>query len=148
MNPLNLVNETLTLLSSAAVSAGMTDVDGGIIDMQQAGGFDAIMHTMLLGDVADTSVITLSVRESDNSDGSSSSEISGATVSFTAGASTADSKIMIVDVAKRTKRYVRCKVTRATANAPIAAIIATLYKAHAKPVTQTSVVIAQKLVTG
>lgn len=142
---LNMLKETQVYLSSAAVAAGTTDVDGGVIDMQNGGGFDGIMGILTLGDVADTSVITMTLRESDNSDGSSSSAVSGASVDFTAGATSADSKILLLDVCKRTKRYVFFRVTRATANAPVAALHAIAYKAHVKPTTQPAVVIDSTL---
>lgn len=141
----SFLKEASVQLASAAVSAGTTDVTSGKIDMQGNGGFDAIAFVMTLGDVADTSVITMTAYESASSDGSSPTAITGATCTFTAGASTADSKTMIVDICRKTKRYVFVVVTRATANAPVALITAVQYKGKNLPITQDSQVISSAL---
>jgi hypothetical protein len=145
----NFLKEARVTLALGAVAAGTTTQEGGVIDMGSGGGFDAVVAIASLGDVTATSVLQLSWRESDASDGSDDTLVAGsATTEFTAGASDADSKLLISDCAKRTKRYVFPQLTRTTANAVVNSIIAIQYKAKAVPVTQPSGVIASVLTTG
>jgi hypothetical protein len=66
--------------------------------------------------------------------------------SFTAGASTADSKVLALDVFKPRERYLRAVLERGTANAVVDGIIALQYCAKDKPTTQDATVIASTLI--
>ena len=146
MSVQNLLKDARIVLSSAAVSAGTTTIDGGVIDMASGGGADAACAIVTLGDVTATSVLTLSWYESDNSDGSSPTAVSGAaTTAFTAGASDADSKQLVADCCNFSKRYVFPRLTRTTANAVVSSINTIVYRAKNKPVTQSSDIIASVL---
>jgi hypothetical protein len=143
----HLLKDAVTLLSSGAVAAGTTAVDGGVIDRTAAGGFDKMAAIASLGDVTNTSVLQLSWRESDNSDGSSSTEVSGsATTAFTADATSADSKLIISECGVFTKRYIFPRLTRTTANAVVNSVIVIKHAAHKRPCTQANEVIASTLV--
>jgi hypothetical protein len=144
----HLLKDTIIRLSSGATAAGTTTVDGGVIDLNNAaGGSDRFAAIASLGDVTATSVLQLSWRESDNSDGSSSTEVSGTpTTAFTAGASDADSKLIVSECGKFTKRYVFPRLTRTTANAVVNSIVVVQHGCHRRPVTQTSDIIASTLV--
>lgn len=123
---------------SAAAAAAQTAVNGSILDMQ---GFDGVLFLVLTGDVSDTSVLTLKAEQNSVNSGSGMAALSGS-ATFTAGASTADSKALVLDVFKPSKRYVRAALTRATANAAIDGIVAIQYGAQNKPSAHDASVIA------
>jgi hypothetical protein len=66
--------------------------------------------------------------------------------SFTAGASTADSKALVLDVHKPRERYVRAVLERGTANAVVDGIIAIQYMPWSAPTSQDASVIASALI--
>lgn len=133
----------VTRVNAAAVAA-TTDLDGTtILDMA---GFDAVIFIALLGDVTNTSVLSLEGRESVNSDGSSDSLIAGSkTDDFTASATSADNKVIMSDTVRPTKRYVFPKLRRGTANAVVDGVLAIQYRGDGIPVSQPATVIAAAL---
>lgn len=144
----NLLKDAKIALSAAAASAAQTAVDGAVIDRTAEGGFGAFAAIASLGDVTTGSVLQLAWRESDNSDGSSSSAVSGSETSpFTADSTSADSKLLIAEcmATNFTKRYIFPRLTRTTANAVVNNIIVVSHLANKKPVTQPSDVIASTL---
>ncbi len=101
-------------------------------------GFDAFLARLLLGDVADTSVITMKAGQGDLANGSDAVDISGASATFTANASSADNKVLALDVKQPSKRYITITVTRATANAAVDGLIVDMYNAMLEPVATTN----------
>lgn len=122
-----------------AVAAGTTAQKASITD---TAGYDGVMFALLTGDVADTSVITLKAAVDDVNNTAGMTLLSGAGATFTANATTADNKILVIDVPNPRERYVEAQVTRATANAVIDGMIAIRYKARSKPTTHAASVIA------
>ena len=143
---MQLTNDVkITVVSPAAVAA-TTAIDSSILDMQ---GYEGVMFIALTGDVTATCDLTLTAK------GNSANHLTvpapvtqKATTLFTAGASDADSKALVVDVYKPALRYVFANLTRATANAVIGGIIAIQYKAGNKPTTNDASVIASALGLG
>lgn len=128
---MNIANRTRLKLSSGATSAGTSAINGTAIDTQ---GFEGVRFIALLGDVTDTSVLSLKAQGGSASDGGDATDITGATTgTFTADGSTADSKILSLDVVKPRARYVRPVLGRTTANAVVLAIVAELYGARKGP---------------
>lgn len=143
---MNLSKDVKITVVAAAAAAATTAIDSSVLDMQ---GFDGVMFIALTGDVTDTSVLTLTAKgNSANSTSSPTPVTQVATDAFTAGASTADSKALVVDVYKPALRYVFANLTRATANAVIGGIIAIQYKADLRPTTQDASVIASAIGAG
>ena len=68
------------------------------------------------------------------------------TITFTADATSADSKLLVIDLSHPHERYIRAVVTRTVANSAIGAIIALLYDPHNLPTTQDATVIASTLI--
>lgn len=137
----HLTDAVKTIYAKAAVAAGTTDQDTVVIDMQ---GYDAVRFIWLLGDVTATSA--LEVQAFKNSASSTSSptpvEMTDDDVQFTAGATDADDKSMIVDIIRPGNRYVFSRLKRDTANAVINGCVAVLYRARELPQTQDASVIA------
>ena len=130
----------------AAATAGTSTLTTDVLDMT---GYEGVMFVVLTGDVTDTSVLTLTVKaNSANSTSSPTPITQKASDAFTANATTADSKVIFVDVYKPGLRYVFAELTRATANAVIGGIIAIQYGSRSKPTTQDATVIASAFGVG
>lgn len=143
MNSL-LKNVKVTYVEGAA-AAGQTELVSDILDMQ---GWDGAMFIALLGDVSDTSVLTLTVKGNSANDASTPTPVSQGAATFTAGASNADSKALIVDIGNPMLRYIFASLTRTTANAVVNGIIAIQYNAAMKPTSQDATVIASTFAQG
>lgn len=137
---MNLSKDVKITVVAAAATAAQTAVTSDVLDMS---GYDGVMFIALTGDVTATSVLTLTAKaNSANSTSSPTPVTQKATDAFTAGASDADSKALVVDVYRPTLRYVFAELTRTTANAVVGGIIAIQYSAANKPTTQAASVIA------
>lgn len=137
---MNLSKDIKITVVEAAAAAAQTELVTDVLDMS---GYEGVMFIALTGDVSDTSVLTLTVKgNTANSVSSPSPVTQKASDAFTAGAATADSKVIMVDVYKPAMRYVFGSLTRTAANAIIGGIIAIQYNAKTKPTTQDASVIA------
>lgn len=140
-----LKNVKVTPVAASAVAA-QTEVLSSVLDMQ---GYDGVMFIALLGDVTATSVLTLTAKGNTASSTSSPTPVTQvATAAFTAGASDADDKALVVDVYDPALRYVFASLTRTTANAVVNGIVAIQYKAEYRPTTQAATVIASAMGPG
>lgn len=127
----------ITRVANSAVAA-QTAVSSSILDMA---GYDGVVFVAALGDVTTSCVLTLKAEQDDvNAAGGMASLTGNAT--FTAGASDADNKLLIVDVIRPTKQYVRATLTRTAANAVVDGIFAIQYRSSSRPVTADSSVLA------
>lgn len=130
-----------TIWASAASAAATTDVDTSVIDMS---GYDAVRFVWLLGDVTATSVLQAQLfNNSASSTSSPTPTNSTETTAFTAGASDADSKTLIVDCIRPGGRYVFSRLKRGTANAVVNGCICELYRCKSLPQSADSTVLAQ-----
>lgn len=137
---MNLSKAIKITVVEAAAGAAQTELVTDVLDMS---GFEGVMFVALLGDVTSGSVLTLTVKGNSANSVSSPSPVSQkATDAFTAGASDADSKVLMVDVYKPTLRYMFGSLTRTTQDAIVGGIIAIQYGADNKPTTQHASVIA------
>ena len=137
---MNISKDVKITVVAAAATAATTAVTSDVLDMS---GFDGVMFIALLGDVTATSVLTLTAKaNSANSTSSPTPVTQKASSAFTAGASDADSKVIVVDISNPTLRYVFAELTRTVANAVVGGIIAIQYGADNKPTTQHASVIA------
>lgn len=133
-------NVKITRVSNAAAAA-QTAIESSILDMH---GFDGVLFVALLGDVSDTCVLGLAAEQNDENSGSGMATLAGA-VSFTAGATSADNKMLVLDVYKPRQQFVRAKLTRTTADAVVSGIVAIQYGATSLPTSHDAAVIAQAL---
>lgn len=138
---MNLSKNIKVSVVEAAAAAAQTALTTDVLDMS---GYEGVLFIALTGDVTSGSVLTLTAKaNSANSTSSPTPITQKATDAFTAGASDADSKVLMVDVYKPTLRYVFAELTRTTQNAVVGGIIAIQYGAHNKPTTQDASVIAE-----
>jgi len=136
----NLSKAIKVTVVEAAAAAGTSELVTDVLDMS---GYEGVMFLAILGDVTSDSVLTLTVKgNSANSVSSPTPVTQKATDAFTADATTADSKVLFVDVYKPTLRYVFGSLTRTAANAVVGGVIAIQYGATNKPTSQHASVIA------
>lgn len=117
-----------------ALAAGTTDVNSVAVDSQ---GFGRVLFLWTFGDNVDTGTFTGSIEGSANgTDGWTA--ITGATSSFTAGASDTDTEMLAIECdVNPTYRYYRAVSNRGTANTVIADLKALLGRRQGvNPVTQ------------
>lgn len=139
-----LKNVKITVVEAAA-AAGQTELVSDVLDMQ---GWDGVMFIAMLGDVTDTSVLTLTVKGNTANSTSSPTPVTQGSATFTAGATDADSKVLAVDISNPMLRYAFASLTRTAANAVVGGVIAIQYHAHLKPTTQDATVIASTVAVG
>ena len=136
-----LKNVKVTRVAAAAV-AGTSDVESSFVDMA---GFDGVMFVALLGDVTSGSVLALKASQNIVDSATGDAKLVGS-AAFTAGASDADSKALVLDVRRPCERYVCAILERGTQNAVVDGIIAIQYNAQSMPTTQAASVIASALI--
>lgn len=137
---MNLLKECKITVVEATAAAAQTELVTDVLDMS---GYEGVMFIAMTGDVTTSSVLTLTIKgNSANSVSSPTPVTQKASDAFTAGASDADSKVIVVDLYKPTLRYIFGSLTRTAANAVVGGIIAIQYGAHNKPTTQDTSVIA------
>jgi hypothetical protein len=121
-----------------ATSAGTDDtLNGDILDLQDC---DSVIGIAILGDVTENSVVTLKAytgNEAALGDGAYES----VTATVTATATSADNKLLVLDIVKPGKRYCRFDLVRATANAVVDGIVGIRYNYRSIPTTQPTDVV-------
>jgi len=143
---MNLSKSMKVTVVEAAAAAAQTELVTDVLDMS---GYEGVIFIAITGDVTSGSVLTLTVKgNSANSVSSPTPVTQDATDAFTAGASDADSKVLMVDVYKPTLRYMFGSLTRTTQDAVIGGIIAIQYGAGLKPTSQAASVIASSFGLG
>lgn len=144
---MNLSKDIKITVVEAAATAATTELVSDVLDMQ---GWSGVMFIALTGDVTDTCVLTLTAKGNSANSTSSPTPVTQASATFTAGATNADSKALVVDVydPDPAMRYMFASLTRTTANAVVGGIIAIQYQPHSKPTSQDATVIASSIGPG
>lgn len=124
---------------SGAVAAGQTAINGTGINMS---GFESVIFIAKLGAVNATGVGSLKGQASDD-DGSADAynDLAGSAVAF---GDTDDGKLLILEVYRPKKKWVRPVVTRGTADSVVDSIIAILTKPRVAEVTEDAADVAGK----
>jgi hypothetical protein len=122
--------------TSVAAGASQDDITGGdIVDLGADGIFDSVLFIAILGEVTSGSVCTLKAYAGDESN-LSDGAYKTTTAPVTASGNDTDNNLLILDVVKPGKRYVRGDLVIATQDAVVDSIIAIKYNAKNVPVTQ------------
>lgn len=142
----SLLKNCLISRGKASASAGTTDQDTTVYDMSN---YESVMVIWLLGDATSGSVVELQVFGNTASSTSSPSpvELTADDATYTAGASDADDKILIVDIPRwnPTYRYMFARGVIDTQNCVSAGFIVIGYNARTVPITQDSTVLDSAL---
>jgi hypothetical protein len=121
---INCIKETRIMNSQAA---GITPVNSSVIDMQ---GYEGVQFSALFGTITATAVTGIKVQQGNAADCSDGVDLAGTALAIP---DTASNKILLTEVYKPTKRYLRVVVTRGTANAVIDGVIAQQFGARVEP---------------
>lgn len=133
-----LSNKVKTTRVMDGVVAGTTVQNSASVDMAN---FEGVRFTAMFGVLTATQVTSIKAQQSsDNGVGDAWSDLAGTTVGPLADDD--DNQCLILDVYKPQKRYVRCVVARATANAVIDGVVADQYGPRVEPVTQDAATVA------
>ena len=136
-----LKNTMIDRIQNAAVAGTSDTLSGDIVDLQ---GYDSAIIIAALGDVTNGAVVTLKAYCGDDS-GLSDGAYKSNTAAVTATATSADNKLLVLDVVRPGKRYLRGDLVRATANAVVDGVFVIRYNSKTKPRTQGSDVVASAL---
>jgi len=121
-----------TAATTFTLAAGTTDVNSSAVDTQ---GYMEATFVWIFGDNADTATFTGKIQGS--ADGSTGwADITGATTSFTAGATDTDNEMLAVAITSPLNRYVRAVSDRGTANTALNGLLCVLGMPTQGAVTQ------------
>lgn len=121
--------------TSVAKAAGVDDItDGNIVDLANC---DSIMGIAVLGEVTAGSVVTLKAYCGDAAN-LSDGAYKTTTATITAAGNDTDNNMLVLDVIKPGKRYVRFDLVIDTQNAVVDSILAISYNHRNVPVAQGS----------
>lgn len=120
----------------AGVVAGTSDQYTSVID---TAGFQGIAFMFLFGAVTTGAVTSVKVQQDDANGTSGMADLEGTAITV---ADTATGLMVIADVYRPKKRYVRAVIDRGTQNAVIDGIVAVLYDPIAQPVTHDATTVA------
>lgn len=126
----NFVYDKKATRVSNAVAAGTTAVNSSSIDMA---GFTAATFIVSFGAITATAVTSVKIQVSD--DDAAWSDLTGSSVSV---ADDDDNQVVMIESSKVRSQYLRCVVSRGTANSVVDGIVALQYGAAIRPVAQDS----------
>jgi hypothetical protein len=135
----NLLKNIKITRAMNAIAAGTTNQNSSVIDMQ---GFEGVEFIAAFGALTATAVTGIKVQEGTLADGSDMADLLGSALAI---ADTGSNKLLVTDIYRPLKRYVRLVVTRGTANAVIDGVTAIQYSSRVKPTTQDTTVAGSEL---
>lgn len=141
----NLTTASLTRRVLNATAAGSTDITTATtVDTL---GYEGARFIAACGTITNTAVAGLKLQaSSDDAAADDYTDIAGTLTSF-ATTTAGNNAIVIVDIYRPKKRYLKAIVTRATANIVIDGVWCELYHAQQKSVAKHSTVTAQTVLT-
>lgn len=133
----NLLKDIKVTRVMNAVAAGTTNQNGSTLDMS---GWDGVLFVAQLGTLTATQVTGLKAQQGAAANMSDAADLLGTAVGPMADGDS--NKCLVLDIYRPQERYVRCVVTRGTANAVIDGVMAIQYRGRKAPVTQDTTTIA------
>ena len=138
----SLLHNTRVQRVMNAVAAGTTSETSDVVDMQN---YEGVLFVAEFGTLTADQTTALNAQQSPSSD-SGFGDLAGTTTDPLDDDD--DNKLLVLDIKNPQQRYVRCVVTRGTADAVIDGVIAIQYGPRKKPVAKHSTVAASKAVSG
>lgn len=136
----NLTNAVKTIRALAPVAAGTSAQNTSGIDTR---GYEGIRFVASFGTITSGAALSVKLQQSD--DDGSADDYTDLTGTNIASADTDDNTLVISDIYRPQKRYVRMAITRATQNAVIDLVLAELYRPAFKGVTKDATVSNQEM---
>lgn len=121
-------------ITTTAGAAGASAINGATVDML---GYAGVLITVTFGAIVTGAVTSVKVQQDNDPAMGTAADLlgSGQTV-----LDSADDTLVMIDIAKPTKRYIRLVVSRATQNATVGAANYLLYGGRTRPATQTAAI--------
>jgi len=132
------INDTKIIRVANSQVAGTTAVNSSLVSTANAKSFE---FDAIFGDVTDASVLGLKIQGGEESNGSDMADLTGASVSFTADATSGDNKILRIAIERPLNTYLRAVVTRTVANAVVDGVICLVSDGRSVPVTDDASVV-------
>lgn len=98
---------------AAGRTAGAADINAGTVDMS---GYEGVTLIVEFGAIVANAVVSVKWQQGDESDASDMTDLAGTSISV---ADDDDDKILVSELYRPTKRYVRAVISRATQNATL-----------------------------
>lgn len=136
----NLSKQACITQVANAASAAQTDITCSAVDML---GYTACMIVVSLGTITSSGVPSVKLQQS--SDDASADDYSDLAGSKVTGDDTMGNKLLVIDIHKPLKRYVKAIVSRATANVAVNAVWAIQYNPDTVPAGAGSVTASKVL---
>ncbi len=127
--------------AGGAGSASATPTKATILDMQ---GYKSVMFIAEMGNVLDTSVVSLKAAVGDTNDTGAMTLLTDFPTG-TATAATYDDKCVLLEFQEVNSRYIEAQIFHVTADAPFDSILAIQFNPTNMPVTQGSTVVNTKV---
>ena len=131
-----LLEETKTTRVVNATVAGTGDVNGTVLDMA---GFDGVLFIAAVGMLTVNNVTTLKAQQDTVQGFGGGADLEGTEVAIT---DADDDQLIMLDVFRPVEQFVRCVVTRTTANAVVDSVIAIQYSVRDLATTQDATTVA------
>ena len=135
-------NQLITRVITAKAAAQATESET-ILDME---GFEGVRFIAKFDDVVSASVLTLQVQQDELNAGGGMATLTG-NATHTAAGTDGDDNLLVLDLYRPLKRYIRVQVVIATQNAVLAGVIAIQYGARKRPQTQDATVLNSNQLT-
>lgn len=135
----NLIDEIkiTQAITVTAGAAGLTLINGAALDMA---GFDGVLVAVQFGAIAATAVTSIKMQQDTVVGMGAAADLAGTGQTI---ADTDDDKLFYIDLRRPLEQFVRLVVSRATANATVAATYYQ-YRARTKPTVQPAGVAGEK----
>jgi hypothetical protein len=121
-------NKIVIASTTTAGAAAQTAITSDAID---TAGYDGCLFIVPIGTIASTAVTSIKAQQCDTS-GGSYADLTGTNQAI---ADDDDNKLKYIDIFRPREQFLKCVVTRGTADATIGGIIAVLYNASNRPTT-------------
>lgn len=135
-----LTGVKLSYLKDGVIAGSSIDNDSDIIDMT---GFEGVVFITPILDSVATGVATMTVEQNTANSTSGMAALAGGVATATSGANDdLNGKVLVIDVYRPRKRYLRVNRISATANIAYGDVIAIQYAARNHPVAQAAAEVA------
>lgn len=126
-------NKIFIASTTTAGAAAQTAITSAAVD---CAGYDSCTFVIPLGTIVSTAVTSAKVQQCDTS-GGSYADLTGTNITI---ADDADDGLRYIEVIRPKEQFLKCVVSRGTANATIGGIIAILSRAGGRPVSHGALV--------
>jgi len=132
------------VINNATGAAGVTTINGTTIDTQD---FKSCRFVVSFGAILATSVTSVKLQDGNAANMSDAADLLGSGQNMVAGGAD-DNGVVIIEIYRPVKRYIRVVILRATANSTVDSAVAEQFEGDFFPVTQDATTVRRsKIVT-